>query len=59
MRDLLTPEAIDALLEYDWPGNVRELANVMEAAHILSGGIDHDDHLPSHLRQRRPVRRRR
>ncbi len=39
---LLTPEAIDALLEYDWPGNVRELANVMEHAYILAGGgADH------------------
>jgi DNA-binding NtrC family response regulator len=49
---LLTPESIDALLEYDWPGNVRELRNVMEAAYILSGsGKITNDHLPSHLRQ--------
>src|SRR4051794_25267529 len=26
---LLTPDALDSLLEYNWPGNVRELANVM------------------------------
>src|SRR5205807_10548095 len=35
---LLTPEAIDALLDYDWPGNVRELVNVMEFASLISGG---------------------
>jgi DNA-binding NtrC family response regulator len=38
VTDLLTPEAIDVLLEHDWPGNVRELANVMEYAFIMSGG---------------------
>jgi DNA-binding NtrC family response regulator len=47
---LLTPEAIDALLEHDWPGNVRELANVMEHAYIISGaGAITPDHLPHHL----------
>ena len=25
VANLLTPESIDTLLEYDWPGNVREL----------------------------------
>src|SRR5207244_3397502 len=34
---LLTPEAVDALLEHDWKGNVRELANVMEHAYIMAG----------------------
>ena len=50
---LLTPEAIDVLLEYDWPGNVRELANVMEHAYIIAGGqaITPDD-LPHNLRSR-------
>ena len=51
VASLLTPEAIDALLEYEWPGNVRELRNVMEAAYILSGrGEITSDHLPHHLR---------
>jgi len=27
-----TPEAMQALMEYDWPGNVRELKNVVERA---------------------------
>jgi DNA-binding NtrC family response regulator len=49
--ELLTPEAIDALLEHDWPGNVRELANVMEHAYILAGGQGiMPDHLPHHIR---------
>jgi transcriptional regulator with PAS, ATPase and Fis domain len=34
----LTPEARQALLQYDWPGNVRELRNVLERATILSEG---------------------
>jgi transcriptional regulator with PAS, ATPase and Fis domain len=32
---VLTPDAIDALLQHDWPGNVRELRNVIERATIL------------------------
>jgi len=48
---LLTPEAIDALLEHEWPGNVRELANVMEHAYIIAGGQKITvDHLPHHIR---------
>ncbi len=52
IASLLTPEAIDALLEYHWQGNVRELANVMEHAWILSGGgAILPEHLPFHVRQ--------
>jgi len=51
VKDLLTPDAVDTLLEYNWPGNVRELANVMEYAFILAGGGPiMSDHLPGHLR---------
>jgi DNA-binding NtrC family response regulator len=47
---LLTPEAIDVLLEHTWPGNVRELANVMEHAYILAGGgTITPEHLPHHI----------
>ncbi len=50
VADLLTPEAIDVLLEHEWPGNVRELANVMEHAYILSGGQPITaQHLPHHI----------
>ena len=38
VADLLTPEALHVMLEYDWQGNVRELANAMEYAWIVSGG---------------------
>ena len=33
--DDFTPEALNALVQYDWPGNVRELANVVERLVIL------------------------
>lgn len=33
-----TPDAIEALTDYDWPGNVRELINVVERALILVDG---------------------
>jgi DNA-binding NtrC family response regulator len=50
VANLLSPETVDALLEYDWPGNVRELANVMEHAFILAGGGQiTSEHLPHHL----------
>ncbi len=49
--DLLTPEAVDCLLEHEWPGNVRELANVMEHAYIIAGGQRiTPEHLPHHIR---------
>jgi DNA-binding NtrC family response regulator len=49
---LLTPDAVDTLLEYEWPGNVREMRNVMEHAWILAGGGPiMPEHLPHHLRQ--------
>ena len=35
--DVISPEAMEALLAYDWPGNVRELENVIERALILAG----------------------
>jgi DNA-binding NtrC family response regulator len=48
---LLSPEAIDVLLDHEWPGNVRELANVMEHAYIISGGLQiAPEHLPHHIR---------
>src|SRR2546421_3071467 len=51
VADLLTPEAIDGLLEHHWPGNVRELANVMEHAYIIAGGQPiSPEHLPHHIR---------
>jgi DNA-binding NtrC family response regulator len=52
IADLLTPDAIEVLLQHEWPGNVRELANVMEHAYIIAGGQQITaEHLPHHLRQ--------
>jgi transcriptional regulator with PAS, ATPase and Fis domain len=31
----LSPDALEALLQYEWPGNVRELRNVLERATIV------------------------
>jgi DNA-binding NtrC family response regulator len=51
VTELLSPEAVDVLLDHDWPGNVRELANVMEHAFIISGAERIlPEHLPHHLR---------
>jgi DNA-binding NtrC family response regulator len=51
VTELLSPEAVDVLLDHDWPGNVRELANVMEHAFIIAGGQRIlPEHLPHHLR---------
>ena len=51
VKDLISPEAVDVLLEHDWPGNVRELANVMEHAFILAGGDQIvPENLPSHIK---------
>lgn len=40
-----SPEAIDALCQYDWPGNVRELSNVVQRALFSCEGsaIELDD----------------
>jgi two-component system response regulator AtoC len=54
--DSITPEAMQALLDYSWPGNVRELENVLERALVLAEG----DHialadLPEHVRVPAPA----
>ena len=51
---LITPEAIQCMMEYDWPGNVRELENSMARAVALGDhrSIDVND-LPPALRASR------
>jgi two-component system response regulator HydG len=50
----VTPDALDAMLEYAWPGNVRELENAIERSIILSSGGDIDlGSLPERITQRR------
>ncbi|QDU09502.1 sigma-54-dependent transcriptional regulator [Gimesia aquarii] len=38
-KDILAPETIEILQDYDWKGNVRELANALEHAVILWDGV--------------------
>jgi DNA-binding NtrC family response regulator len=47
----VSPEAMQALLDYDWPGNVRELENVVERGVVLttSGRIEREL-IPDHVR---------
>ena len=46
----LTPEAMEALLNYAWPGNVRELRNAIEYAFVLcSGNWIGREHLPPNI----------
>jgi DNA-binding NtrC family response regulator len=53
---ILSPDAVERLIEHDWSGNVRELANALEHAVILSDGtsITAED-LPGTVRGRRMV----
>ncbi len=37
-RLILTPEALQRLVEYPWPGNVRELENILERLFIVAEG---------------------
>jgi DNA-binding NtrC family response regulator len=53
--ELLTPEALQIMLDHDWKGNVRELANAMEYAWIVSGGSPIAmHHLPHEVRHPNP-----
>jgi len=38
LRPEITPEIMNAFMEYDWPGNVRELENIIERLSILASG---------------------
>ena len=48
----LSPEFLEALMQFDWPGNVRELFNTLERVMAVA---DHESalflkHLPTHIR---------
>ena len=54
VKGMLTPEVLQAMMEYSWPGNVRELVNAMEYANIVSGGSAIGEiHLPQTVRSGR------
>lgn len=53
---LVTPKAMDILVDYDWPGNVRELMNVMEHALVIrNNNVIHMGDLPYYLQSRNGV----
>ncbi len=53
---ILSPDAIEALLNHEWTGNVRELANALEHAVILSDGETIlPEHLPASVTRRSPA----
>lgn len=52
----ITPDAFDALMEYDWPGNVRELKHVLERAAILADGdVIKIGDLPTYIQNQRGI----
>jgi DNA-binding NtrC family response regulator len=52
----LTPDALQALMDYDWPGNVRELENVIERGVVLTvDGWIGRDLIPEHVRTARAL----
>ena len=52
-----TPEALQALRQYQWPGNLRELRNVIERAMILTDQeVITPKHLPFELKQTEEIR---
>jgi two-component system response regulator PilR (NtrC family) len=49
--DGLSPQAMDAICDYDWPGNVRELQNALERSVVLCRGSTVEvDELPHAVR---------
>ncbi len=47
----VTPEVMQALMDYDWPGNVRELENVIERGVVLTtNGRIGRDLIPDHVK---------
>jgi DNA-binding NtrC family response regulator len=48
----VTPEVMQALMDYDWPGNVRELENVIERGVVLTTGtLIGKELVPEHVRR--------
>jgi len=51
-EQMISPEAIGLLMDYEWPGNIRELQNVIERSVILSRGNDIKiSHLPKEIQK--------
>ncbi|SFH14509.1 Transcriptional regulator of acetoin/glycerol metabolism [Desulfotomaculum arcticum] len=55
-RCMISPTAINMLINYNWPGNVRELENVIErAASLCDEGIIKPNNLPEEIKQKKQV----
>ncbi len=51
-EQMISPEAMELLMNYEWPGNIRELQNVIERSVILSQGNDVTvHHLPKEIQK--------
>jgi DNA-binding NtrC family response regulator len=54
VTQVITPEAMQVLVDYPWPGNVRELENILERTVILkSEGVIGVEDLPDAVKRRR------
>jgi transcriptional regulator with PAS, ATPase and Fis domain len=50
--EVIDPEAMRVLLDYQWPGNIRELQNVLEYAFVVGrGAVLHLSELPPEFRE--------
>ncbi|WP_121011784.1 sigma-54 interaction domain-containing protein [Hydrogenivirga caldilitoris] len=45
----LSPDAVEALVEYNWPGNIRELENAVERLVVMHDGTVRSQDLPPHI----------
>lgn len=51
-RTGVTPQALQALMDYSWPGNIRQLESVIERAYIMCDGENIDtEHMPEEIKQ--------
>jgi len=54
---VLSPEAVDAMMDYDWPGNVRELENALQYALVkCRDNVILPEHLPLNILNRNTAR---
>ena len=54
---ILSPEAVDAMMDYDWPGNVRELENALQYALVkCRDNLILPEHLPLNILNRDTAR---